>query len=94
MHSPSMNGVMCRYKVNLIDLPPVITVHVLNFRVSDISDLTVTHVDGELSPEDRLPLQETVEGLAGRFPLKESIAVSFNVNNGFISRRGPNRCSR
>ena len=61
-------------------LSPTITVHVRNFRVSDITDLTVTAVDGE-SP-DRLPLQETVGELQGRFPLKESISVSFNVDDG------------
>ena len=66
------------------DMPsPVITVHVLNIRLSDITDLTVTAVDGE-SP-DRHVLQETVGGLQGRFPLKESIAVSFNVNNGSLA---------
>ncbi|MDE0635805.1 MAG: Ig-like domain-containing protein [Candidatus Poribacteria bacterium] len=66
------------------DMPsPVVTVHVLNFRVSDISDLTVTAVDGE-SP-DRHVLQETIGELQGRFPLKESIAVSFNVNNGSLA---------
>ena len=52
---------------------PLITVHVKNFRLSDITDITVTAVDGE-SP-DRHPLQD------GRYPLKESIAVSFNVND-------------
>ena len=52
---------------------PVITVHVRNLRLSDITDITVTAVDGE-SP-DRHPLQD------GRYPLKESIAVSFNVND-------------
>ncbi|MCE2399802.1 hypothetical protein J4G08_02815 [Candidatus Poribacteria bacterium] len=66
------------------DMPsPVITVHVLNIRLSDITDLTVTAVDGE-SP-DRHVLQETVGVLQGRFPLKESIAVSFNVNNGSLA---------
>ena len=66
------------------DMPsPVITVHVLNVRLSDITDLTVTAVDGE-SP-DRHVLQETVGVLQGRFPLKESIAVSFNVNNGSLA---------
>ncbi|MYF57315.1 hypothetical protein F4225_16570, partial [Candidatus Poribacteria bacterium] len=52
---------------------PIITVHVRNLRLSDITDITVTSVDGE-SP-DRHPLQD------GRYPLKESIAVSFNVND-------------
>ena len=67
-----------------LDKPsPVITVHVLNFRRSDITDLTVTDVDGE-SP-DRHVLQETIGELQGRFPLKESIAVSFNVNNGSLA---------
>ena len=67
-----------------LDKPsPITTVHVLNFRVSDITDLTVTAVDGE-SP-GRHELQETVEGLAGRYPLKDSIAVSFNVNNGSLA---------
>ncbi|RKU11676.1 hypothetical protein C6501_12410 [Candidatus Poribacteria bacterium] len=63
---------------------PVVTVQVLNISVRDndirdsnITDLTVTAVDGE-SP-DRLPLQE------GRYPLKESIAVSFNVDNGSLA---------
>ena len=62
---------------------PVITVEVLNIRVSDITDLTVTAVDGE-SP-DRHLLQETIGELQGRFPLKESIVVSFNVNNGSLA---------
>ena len=67
-----------------LDRPsPVITVEVLNIRVSDITDLTVTAVDGE-SP-DRHLLQETIGELQGRFPLKESIAVSFNVNNGSLA---------
>ena len=66
------------------DMPsPVITVEVLNIRVSDITDLTVTAVDGE-SP-DRHLLQETIGELQGRFPLKESIVVSFNVNNGSLA---------
>ena len=57
------------------DMPsPVITVHVNNFRRSDIMDLTVTSVDG--SP---------VEGeLPERIPLRQSIAVSFNVPNGTL----------
>ena len=67
-----------------LDRPsPVITVEVLNIRVSDITDLTVTAVDGE-SP-DRHLLQETIGEFQGRFPLKESIAVSFNVNNGSLA---------
>ncbi len=67
-----------------LDRPsPVITVNIVNFRVSDITDLTVTAVDGE-SP-DRHLLQETIGELQGRFPLKESIALSFNVNNGSLA---------
>ena len=54
---------------------PVITVHVLNFRVSDITELMVTAVDGV-----------TVDGeLPDRIPLRESIAVSFNVANGSLA---------
>ena len=53
---------------------PSITVHVLNFRVSDITELTVTAVDGE-PVEGELP--ETI-------PLRDSISVSFNVNNGSL----------
>ena len=80
-----------------LDKPsPVVSVNVLNISVRDIydvddnlirenniTDLTVTAVDGA-SP-DRLPLQETVGELEGRFPLKESISVSFNVNNGSLT---------
>ncbi len=67
-----------------LDRPsPVITVNIVNFRVSDITDLTVTAVDGE-SP-DRHLLQETIGELQGRFPLKESIALSFNVNSGSLA---------
>ena len=53
---------------------PSITVHVLNFRVTDITDLTVTAVDDE-PVEGELP--ETI-------PLRDSISVSFNVNNGSL----------
>ncbi|MYF97803.1 hypothetical protein F4212_01515 [Candidatus Poribacteria bacterium] len=57
------------------DMPsPVVTVHVLNFRVSDIMDLMVTSVDG-VAVDGELP---------ERIPLRESIAVSFNVNNGTL----------
>ena len=58
-----------------LDMPsPIVTVHVLNFRVSDITDLTVTAVDGEV-----------VEGeLPDTIPLRDSISVSFNVNNGSL----------
>ena len=50
---------------------PIITVHVLNFRVSDIMELMVTSVDG-MPVEGELP---------DPIPLRDSIAVSFNVNN-------------
>ncbi len=54
---------------------PSITVHVLNFRVSDITELMVTAVDGVM-----------VDGeLPDRIPLRESIEVSFNVNNGSLA---------
>ena len=57
------------------DMPsPVVTVHVLNFRVSDIMELMVTSVDG-VAVDGELP---------ERIPLRESIAVSFNVNNGTL----------
>ncbi len=57
------------------DMPsPIVTVHVNNFRVSDITDLTVTSVDGVM-----------VDGeLPERIPLRESIGVSFNVPNGTL----------
>jgi hypothetical protein len=54
---------------------PVITVHVLNFRVSDITELMVTAVDG-VAVDGELP---------DRIPLRESIAVSFNVANGSLA---------
>ena len=58
------------------DMPsPVVTVHVLNIRVSDISNLMVTAVDGVM-----------VDGeLPERIPLRASIAVSFNVDNGSLA---------
>ena len=57
------------------DMPsPIVTVHVLNFRVSDIMDLMVTSVDGVM-----------VDGeLPEMIPLRESIGVSFNVPNGTL----------
>ena len=50
------------------DMPsPIVTVHVNNFRVEDIRDITVTSVDGVM-----------VDGeLPERIPLRESIGVSF-----------------
>jgi glycine cleavage system H lipoate-binding protein len=58
------------------DMPsPVVTVHVLNIRVSDITGLTVTAVDGVM-----------VDGeLPERIPLRKSITVSFNVDNGSLA---------
>ncbi len=57
------------------DSSPSITVKVLNFRVSDITELMVTAVDGVM-----------VDGeLPDRIPLRESIEVSFNVNNGSLA---------
>ncbi len=53
---------------------PVTTVHVSNFRVSDIEDLVVTSVDG-VAVDGELP---------ERIPLRESISVSFNVPNGTL----------
>ncbi len=57
------------------DMPsPIVTVHVNNFRVSDVADLTVTSVDSVM-----------VDGeLPERIPLRESIGVSFNVPNGTL----------
>ena len=51
---------------------PMITVHVLNFRVSDVTDLAVIAVDGTDVPE---PPAEPI-------PLRESVTVSFmNAND-------------
>ena len=58
-----------------LDKPsPVVTVHVLNFRVSDIMGLMVTEVDG-VSVTGELP---------DPIPLRDSIAVSFNVDKGTL----------
>ncbi len=54
---------------------PKITVHVLNFRVSDVSDLAVIAVDGTDVPE---PPAEPI-------PLRESVTVSFMVANGSLA---------
>ncbi len=53
---------------------PIIEVHVLNFRVSDIMELMVTSVD-DVPVEGELP---------DPIPLRDSIAVSFNVNNNTL----------
>ena len=53
---------------------PMITVHVNNFKRTDIETLVVTSVDGV-----------TVDGeLPERIPLRESISVSFNVPKGTL----------
>ena len=57
------------------DESPMITVHVLNFRVSDVTDITVIAVDGTDVPE---PPAEPI-------PLRESVTVSFMVANGSLT---------
>ena len=57
------------------DDSPMITVHVLNFRVSDVTDLAVIAVDGTDVPE---PPAEPI-------PLRESVTVSFMVANGSLA---------
>ena len=57
------------------DESPQITVHVLNFRVSDVTDLAVIAVDGTDVPE---PPAEPI-------PLRESVTVSFMVANGSLA---------
>jgi len=52
-----------------------ITVHVLNFRVADISDLAVIAVDGADKPE---PPEEPIL-------LRDSLTVSFTVANGSLA---------
>ena len=56
------------------DESPQITVHVLNFRVSDVTQLKVTAVDSVDVP--RTP-QEPI-------PLRNSLTVGFNVDNGSL----------
>ena len=52
-----------------------ITVHVLNFRVSDVTDITVIAVDGT----------DVAEPPAEPIPLRESVTVSFMVANGSLT---------
>ena len=52
-----------------------ITVHVLNFRLSDITDLAVTAVDGT----------DVAEPPAEPIPLRESVTVGFVVANGSLA---------
>ena len=57
------------------DESPMVTVHVKNFRVSDVTDLGVIAVDGTDVPE---PPAEPI-------PLRESVTVSFMVANDLLA---------
>ena len=57
------------------DESPMITVHVLNFRVSDVTDLAVIAVDGA----------DVAEPPTEPIPLRESVTVSFMVVNGSLT---------
>ena len=57
------------------DESPMVTVHVLNFRVSDVTEKAVIAVDGTDVPE---PPAEPI-------PLRESVTVSFMVANGSLA---------
>ena len=57
------------------DESPMVTVHVLNIRVSDITEKAVIAVDGADVPE---PPAEPI-------PLRESVTVSFMVANGALA---------
>ena len=57
------------------DESPKITVHVLNFRVSDVSDLAVIAVDGT----------DVADAPTEPIPLRESVTVSFMVANGSLA---------
>ena len=57
------------------DESPMITVHVLNFRVSDVADITVIAVDGT----------DVAESPAEPIPLRNSVTVSFMVANGSLA---------
>ena len=52
-----------------------VTVHVLNFRVSDISDLAVTAVDGV----------DVADAPAEPIPLRDAVTVAFMVANGSLA---------
>ncbi len=69
---------------------PIYTAHVRNFNVDHISNKMVTAVDGEEGEEgvNRLPLHKTVGELPGRYPLNESIAVSFDVHEDSFLEKG------
>ena len=57
------------------DESPQITVHVLNFRVSDVTDIAVVAVDGE----------DVAEPPAEPIPLRDSVTVSFMVANDSLA---------
>ena len=57
------------------DESPMITVHVLNFRVSDVTDIAVIAVDGT----------DVAEAPAEPIPLRGSVTVSFMVANGSLA---------
>ncbi|MCY3741274.1 MAG: Ig-like domain-containing protein [Candidatus Poribacteria bacterium] len=57
------------------DESPMITVHVLNFRVSDVTDISVIAVDGT----------DVAEPPAEPIPLRNSVSVSFMVANGSLA---------
>ncbi|MDE0682174.1 MAG: Ig-like domain-containing protein [Candidatus Poribacteria bacterium] len=57
------------------DESPQITVHVVNFRVSDVADITVIAVDGT----------DVAEPPAEPIPLRSSVTVSFMVANGSLA---------
>ena len=61
------------------DESPMITVHVLNFRVSDVTDITVIAVDGT----------DVAEPPTEPIPLRESLTVSFVVANGSLDLENP-----
>ena len=57
------------------DDSPMVTVHILNFRVSDITDLVVIAVDGT----------DVAEPPTELIPLRDSVTVSFMVANGSLA---------
>ena len=57
------------------DESPMITVHVLNFRVSDVPDIAVIAVDGT----------DVAEPPTEPIPLRDSVTVSFMVANGSLA---------
>ncbi|MYK22285.1 hypothetical protein F4054_08495, partial [Candidatus Poribacteria bacterium] len=57
------------------DESPMITVHVLNFQVSDVTDIAVIAVDGT----------DVAESPAEPIPLRNSVTVSFMVANGSLA---------